>query len=309
MAEAAEVIVDTSDPSAPTEVRLDDAVPPKPEGMAPDAAISDLKRQMEESRAASERRLNEANRQIQEAAERASRAERQVVETQRSSVGTVLDSLTKDQDAIRRDMKAAYEASEFDRLSELQVKLSTVSARIVEAEKGKLALDEETRRPQTRQAQETLPIAEQMARAAASQGSPRSAAWLRSHSDLISSPQGQKTIETAHYYALGQGAEPDTDAYFHHIETKLGLRTQESPPEGRNVARAEEFKPPMAAPVTRNATNQPGRGTSDNVVRLSPTQREQALMDRDQLYPKMSDKDALTMYARNMRDLQNEGRI
>lgn len=308
MAEAAEILVDTTDPNAPTEVRLDDTAP-KPEGMAPDAAISDLKRQMEESRTASERRLNEANRQIQEAAERATRAERQVVETQRSSVGTVIESLSREKDVLRRDLKTAYEGSEFEKVADLQDKLSLVNARIVEAEKGKLALDEETRRPQTRQVQETLPIAEQLARQAASQGSPRSAAWLRAHADLVSSPQGQKNIERAHFSALGEGAEPDTDAYFHHIETKLGLRTQENPSGGRNVAQTEEFKPPMAAPVTRNTTNQPGRGNSENVVRLSSTEREQALMDRDQLYPKMTDKDALTMYARNKVALQAEGKI
>lgn len=300
MVDAAEIAVDASDKTAaPVEVRIDDAAAPSPSA---DAAIDDLKQQIEASKAASAQRLAEKDRQIQEVATRAAHAERRVVETQRSSVGTVLDSIVREKEVLKRDLRAAFDAAEHEKAAELQDKLSLLNARMVEAEKGKQALDEEIQRPQSVQA---ISRAEQVARGT----SPRSAAWIRAHSDLFSTEEKFQTIARAHNYALSEGAREDSDDYFRLIEQRLGLNGESRPNSGRDAARTTEAHAPMAAPVTRDAHAAPGRGNSDNIVRLTAGEQEQAKMDRDSLFPKMSDADAYRMYAVNKRALQSEGKI
>jgi hypothetical protein len=48
--------------------------------------------------------------------------------------------------------------------------------------------------------------------------------WLREHRDWVVDPTKNARLTSAHYAAVAEGLEPDTDRYFEHVEKAIGLR-------------------------------------------------------------------------------------
>lgn len=237
----------------------------------PQEGIDDLKKELEESKKRQQERLDAAQRQIAEAAlrsaeeaKRANAAEARVLETQRDHVVTTVDLLTKERESAKRDYADAMAAGEFAKAADAQERMAIAAARLVEADKGRVALEDDIKQrkeqPEGRRADAShLSSAERLARNMEQQGNTRSAAWVREHPEYVNDPGLAKKVEQAHFYALGEGHAEASDAYFQAVNEKLGLngsaqdRTQRQEATSRSQA-------PLSAPVSRQSQGyQPGR--------------------------------------------------
>jgi hypothetical protein len=261
-----------------------DGVPPV-KIIPPQEGIDDLKKELEESKKRQQERLDLAQRQIAEAAaraaeesKRANAAEARVLETQRDAVGTTVDLLTKERESAKRDYADAMQAGDFGKAADAQERMSIAAARLVKAEEGRLALEDDLKRrdqPEGRRPDgSNLSSAEKLARNMEQQGNIRSAAWVREHPEYVNDPSLAKKVEQAHFYALGEGYAEASDAYFQAVNSKLGLNGQ----SGERTQRQEDTSrsaAPLSAPVSRQSQGyQPGRMPSR--ITLSAEQAQTA---------------------------------
>lgn len=249
--------------------------------------IDDLKKELEDSKKRQQERLDAAQRQIAEAAQRAAEeskranaAETRVLETQRDQVVTTVDLLTKERESAKRDYADAMAAGEFGKAADAQERMAIAAARLVEADKGRLALEDDIKRrdqPEGRRPDvSNLTKAEALARNMEQQGNMRSAAWVREHPDYVNDANLAKKVEQAHFYALGEGYAEASDAYFQAVNDKLGLNGSMQDRNQRQES-ASRSQAPLSAPVSRQSQGyQPGR--MPNRITLSA---EQASTARD----------------------------
>lgn len=264
-----------------------------------DEGIESLKEQVARAQRDSANRLAEKDRVIADAFKRASDAEREVTVVKKDQVGTIIDSLMKDKEAARRDYQAAMEGGDYAKAADAQDRLSLSNARIVEAERGKLALEDEAKNHRPVAVQSVTDPVETMAGSL----SPRSASWVRSHPDYARDPRLTRQMVRAHEDAIDEGHAPDSDGYFGFIETKLGVGRPQRQESGRDMNRA-----PVAAPVGRDIAQAPGQNRPGTVT-LSPNEVRAAMDTLSPLYPDASRDELLRIYAKNRSDLISEGRM
>lgn len=260
--------------------------------------IESLKEQVERAKRESATRLAEKDRQIADAFRAAQDAQRETVTVKKDQVGTIIESLTKDKDAARRDYAAAMTAGDFDKAADAQDRISLANAKIVEAERGKVALEEEAKVPP-----KAAPVLDAVDRLAASL-SPRSAAWVKAHPDYARDPKLNRQMIRAHEDAVDEGHPLDSDGYFAYINTKLGL-TERRQAEGRQ---ADSSRAPVSAPVGRDVTQSPGAQRPGS-IKLEPHEVRTAIETLSPLYPKADRAELLKIYAQNKQDLIAEGKI
>jgi hypothetical protein len=135
----------------------------------------------------------------------------------------------------------------------------------------------------------------------ASQLSPRSAAWVRSHPEYVKDPVKYESMLRAHNVAVAEGYAPDSDAYFQFVESRLGFRNEqkaeaEPDPTATAAKPSQKRQSAPAAPSSSVAGSGSGRTL---VARLSSEEREIAEM------LKMSPEE----YAKHREDLRKEGKI
>ena len=332
--EGAEVTIADAAGAGPIEIVIDkpgEAAPPVPiVAQAPavvepqkivtaDEGIESIREQVARAKEDSARRLSEKDRRIQEAFQAAQRAEQEVAEARKEvlsvkqgAVLTVLDSLRRDKDDAKREYKVAMEAGEFDKAADAQDKISLANARIVEAEKGKLELEERAKAPPPAPRRpEPLASDDPAERFAASieKDSPRSAQWIRQHPEFARDQSKTEDMTAAHYAALGKRIKPDTPSYFEFIEQELGITKapvadrQTVDPPARETSRA-----PASAPVSRDVAQSPG-ATRPNIVRLSAAEVRTAYDTYAPLYPKATKQELLQKYAQDKVALMEEGKI
>ena len=270
--------------------------------------IKSLQAQIDQAKRESAERLASKDRVIAEAFKRAQEAEHEAATVKLDQVGTILDSLTKDKDAARRDYKLAMEAGDFEKAGEAQERMALTAARIIEAEKGKMVLAEEAKNPPRQtQVQPSDPV-ELVARTMDSQ---KAADWVRAHPEqVISGPDGAQLSPralSAHYAAIAAGHRGGTDAYFEFLNAQFNPPApkievaQET--QGRDMNRA-----PISAPVARDAPQTPG-ATRPSSIRLEPSEVQIALDTFGPLYPKESRDQLLQRYAKEKMALIDEGKI
>lgn len=288
----------------PVEVALtDNKTEQKPaQIITADEGIESLKEQVERAKRESTQRLAEKDRQIADAFRTAQEAQRETVSVKKDQVGTIIDSLSKDKEAARRDYSAAMQAGDFDKAAEAQDRISLANAKIVEAERGKTALEEEARNPR----QQVQPINDPADRLAASL-SPRSADWVRKHPEYARDAKLNRQMVRAHEDAVDEGHSPDSDDYFSYINSKLGL-TEGRQVETRQQQHREASHAPVSAPVGRDVAQSPGAQRPGTVF-LKPNEVKAAIETLSPLYPKASRDELLKIYAQNQKDLIAEGRI
>lgn len=309
MAESAIEIKVEDDTAKPVEVVLDDKAPKDSAAkiVTAEEGIDDLKAQVEKARRESAERRAAGDREIQAALQRASAAEARETVAKRDHVGTIMEKLAADKDAAKRDLKLAHEAGDFDKVADAHDRISMANARIVEAEKGKLALEDEIRTPQRQpQAQPNDPV-EAYARAM----SPRAAAWIRQHPEVVvRGAQGYEIAPkamAAHYAAIDEGAELDSDAYFERLDTALGAQRRVEPRQQQNGGR-DVSRSPTSAPVNRDSVQAPGapqRGT----VRLEAYEVQNAIDTLGPLYPDKNRNELCKIWVENRNALIAEGRM
>jgi hypothetical protein len=262
------------------------------DSQTPEDGIAELKSMLEQEkklRLEAESRAHQAQQTVQKAA----------VEIQDSNLIMIkgaMDNVKQGSEALKRSYSEAMTVGDYNAAANIQEQMSINAAKMLQLQNGKDALEEKLKnpRPQTDDPVERI----------TSQLSPRSASWIRQHPEVVRDRQMYEDMVRAHNHAVGEGHVLDSDAYFQHIEMRLGMRkplrnTQE---DGEEVTLSVAAAPtqrrtaPAAAPTTRTASGTPN---NSQVVRLSSEMREMASMMG------MSPED----YAKNMVALKREGKL
>jgi len=257
----------------------------------PDDGIESLKKRLEQETSA---RL-EAERRAREAQVAAYNAKNEVQDTNITLINQAMDNLKQSNEVLKSNLAVAMQSGDYERAAEIQTSLSENSAKLLQLDQGKTALETQKKQPQP------VPQHSDPVEALASQLTPRSAEWVRRNPDFARDPVKYQKMIAAHNIAVADGFRADTDDYFNEIEGILKIRraepekTQEDPTSQAAKPTQTRSSPPVA-PVSRSGTP---TGTRPNVVRLTAAEREIAQMMG------MTDSE----YAKNKLALQREGKL
>ena len=258
--------------------------------ITPEEGINHLKKQLEDERKA----RADADRRANEAQHLANRAQRDVQDGDYQLIVSAIDKAKSNSELLKNAYAESMAAGDYRKVADIQEALALNANKLSTLENGKSALENKLRQPV--QQVNNDPVEE-----FASRLTPRSANWIRNNPDYARDPKKYESMVRAHNHAMGEGYVPDTDAYFQHVESRLGLRNApetETDDDVVSVAAAPVQKRTAApaAPTTRMASNTSGKPTT---VRLTPEQREMASMMGQ----------TPEEYARNMVALKREGRL
>ena len=242
--------------------------------VSPEEGIKELRAKLEKeqiARADAEKRARDMQHNV-------NRANNEVQDTNLQLIHSAMDNIKRNGEMLKQHYAAALQAGAFDKAAEIQEHISLNSAKFLQLENGRSALQARLDNPQP-QVQEPVDPVEQVA----SQLSPRSAAWVRNHPQCITDKRLYQKMVGAHNIAVADGYSPDTDDYFDFIETQMGFRRRSAgsvdvevdEPMSAASAPAQRRNAPPAAPSSRAAS---GSGGNKNIVRLSAEEREMAQM-------------------------------
>ena len=250
--------------------------------VSPEDGISDLKKRLEAEKAArtqAEQAKAEAERRAHAAWVESQRHQATAQDSNYQMVLSAIGTVEQRSLALRGAYAEAMTAGDYEKAAEIQEHIAVNASHLTDLKKGQRAMEDAAKRQKEeapRQVQGGDAI-EQWAQTV----TPRSANWLRSHKEALSTPAMQKRVLLAHGLALDEGVEPDSDAYFDFVERNIGLKREtpkrmmaqeteeDSPLSSASTAVPRRSVSPPAAPVSR------GNGRQ-NTVRLSPEEREHA---------------------------------
>ena len=271
--------------------------------------IKSLQQQVEQAKRDSADRLAAKDRAIADAFKRAQEAERETASVKLDQVGTIIDSLNKDQAAAKRDYRQAMEAGDFDKAADAQERMAISAARIVAAERGKMALADEVKNPPRQQTSSDDDPVEAVAR---SMTSTRSANWIRNHPDMVASGTISPLALAGHNLAVYNGHAPDSDAYFTYIENFVKNSGQTSSPRQdrheRQDGNGRNMNASVSAPVGRSA---PQSSPESGGGRISFTKGDvdYVMEQYAPLFPKENRDQLLMRFHRDREALRAEGKI
>jgi hypothetical protein len=264
-------------------------LPPEEEPQEEEPAyITDLKRQLSEEKAGrirAEQQAHQANRETH-------RARGEVDETNLQLVVNAIDTVSRDQELMKQAHTYALQNGDFARATEIQSEMSANSAKLLQLENGRQAMENAPRQPEP-QMPPTDPVED-----FASRLSPRSADWVRKHPEFVRDQRLNAKMIAAHNLAVADGIPTDTDEYFDAIEETLKVTPKPAQNDTDDQYAAKAVRRRDAAPAAAPA-NRGGQSASSNVVRLSAAEREMAEMMG------MKPED----YAKNKVALKKEGKI
>lgn len=269
---------------------------PKPEPAEKEddqsSVVAELRRQLEDERRAR--------------AEADSRAQTALSTAQDSNYTTIVNAIAARETVmvqLEAELASAIETGDGARAAKLQRRINAVDIELDKLNSGKAYLEDQSRQGRTegRVEPQPQPQKREMPRDRKEEilqtVHPRSADWLRRHPDCLDDPAKNARMMAAHYEAVAENIEPNSDAYFAHIETKLGYRqparkepeVQKDPPP-----RQQQRDVVPAAPAARDMN-----GGSRMTVTLTREERETA----ESLGIDLKD------YARNKLALIREGQL
>jgi hypothetical protein len=258
-------------------------------------------------------RANAAEEARRQQEEEASSLRERADNSELTAVTSSIETAKQLQESAQREFERAMEAGEFPKASAAQVQLSKAAAQIDRLESEKVRLETAPKRPIT-EGRVEAPAGDPVEKFL-SGFTPKSQAWLRAHRDHLPPALGGDPVKNAsmmlgHEKAKRDGIQLESDDYFRVIEETAGIRTPVS--AAAAVIPAEEAAPaakpkPRAqpsAPVNRDVPAANGARTTRTVT-LNQQQREAAKMS----FPHLTEKEAYGIYAKNLLDLEAEGKI
>jgi hypothetical protein len=286
-------------------------------------------KQQEEARraadatAANERAMREqAQREAQQARKAAEEAAERANNSELANIENGIAAAQKELEAHEAEYTRAAEAGEFAKMASIQTKLSKAAAALDRLEASKTAYDA---RPATttegrvvEQPAATNPVEQYLAGFA-----PVAQNWLRQHMDCIDPRVGGNAAKNSmmmagHYAAKAKNIAEGTPEYFKVLEEHIGGQQEATIPAvvPGVTSRAAEVQAavvepktsksaPVAAPVSRDAPSAAGAPRSVREVRLTKDQQEMARVS----FPHLPENQAYGMYARNLIELEAEGKI
>ena len=255
-----------------------------------EVGIRELKFQLEQEKLA----RAQAEQNARMAAQREFAAKSEVTDTNLSLINNAISTTQQETAYLKSGYREAMANGDYDRAAEIQQRMADNSARLLQLENGKDALERQGRQTAPQFTAPADPV-----EMLASQLSPRSAAWIRNNPQVATDQRLFQKMIAAHNLALADGLTPDTDDYFASVEDSLRIRRPEptyEDPMAQSATVTQRRSAPPAAPVSRSGT---GTGSNPNRVTLSAAEREMAQMMG------MTDKE----YAQNKLALQKEGKL
>lgn len=307
----------------------------------PSVGVDDLRRQLDSSeeklRAANQRTADEqrrtadAERRAREASQESARLAIAHDDTQYTMVVNSLAANESEMVALQRQKAEALEKGEYAQSAVFDAQMAKVGARIVSLENGKIAIEE-----QRKNAPKVVPQQQQVSQAEANEQfiaglPPKTQIWIRQHPEFFTDANFRdRALAAAQHAEKIKGYTAHDDEYFHSIEADLGIGQQQQ----QQTNAAQQHQSSVANPTsqagvvqerqsptpTRAATPSPAAAPSRSVpdteggqrqpskrILLTPEQREMAAI----LHPKRlpTDPDPEVVYAKNLYELQKEGRI
>ena len=286
-----DIAIDLDDeaPGKPAEeevfVEKKEEAKPAADAPAVEEAMEDLKRQLAEK----EERLAAAEQRATSAAQLAHQQSTRAHESDLQLVTNAIGQIEQVQPVLQANYARALAEQDFDEAAQIQVAMTRNETNLAQLRQGKSSLEG---------AAPAAPIVDPV-EALASQLSPRSAGWVRSHPEYARDPSKYQKMLGAHNMAMADGYAVDSDAYFEHVEGLLGIRqasTRQDDDVAATVTGGRTAAPP-SAPVSRGGG---GTGSGNpNRVTLSKEEREIAALNG------MTDQE----YARQKLALQREGKL
>lgn len=295
-----------------------------------DEPVDDLVKQFKDQAEQDRRRAEAAERHAAEQAHAAERARAdataartEVVDSQYDTVVTGIGGAEAEIASAKRDYKAASEAGDWDKQAEAADRLAAARARHVRLDEAKAELEarkaapvSETRRPEATETRRAPQPADQFEAYVANRTEP-TAKWLREHKDWVTDPKKNAKLTGAHYDALAEGHAVDTQGYFDHVETVIGLRKDGA--NGQSASRQQQQRPARrpsvpVAPVQASGGGTNGGGTE---VRLKKFEADAAVdgthvWNYDDPSPqkrfKKGDPIGVQEFARRKLEMQKDGR-
>jgi hypothetical protein len=278
-------------------------------------------RRAAEATAANERQLREqaqtqaaqARQEADQYRESASNSELAIIENGITSANSQIESL-------QEEYTRAAEAGEFAKMGQIQTKIAKASATLDRLENTKATFD--VRKTQTTEGRVESPTVQQPAlEQYLSQFAPAAQTWLRQHPDCVPAQFGGDAVKNSkmmagHYGALAQNIVPNTNEYFEYLDSHLGTAAQTTQvntveSKAATIQVADTTSRPVkqvqpSAPPSRDtpaANGQQQRSVRE--VRLTKDQQEMAKVS----FPHLPESQAFGQYARNLIELEAEGKI
>jgi hypothetical protein len=279
----------------------------------------------ERIRIAEQNTINERNARLQ--AEQNHQQEQQRSQEQSSQRELALltqniESTSGQLESLQEELARQNEAGEFKEAAKTQGRIARTAAALdrMENEKASFETNASQRRGPSHEGAVTPPQPggqrQQTVGAQLEQWlstlDPPAAKWIRDHPEcappnLGGTKSGYAKMMAGHWAAEEAGVETNSPDYFRMIEERTGHRqATEQPSSGkRPVQPAGQRRVIPSAPPSREApggAHTPGRTRQ---VRLSKQQQEHALLS----YPHLAPQAALAEYARNLVELEAEGKM
>ncbi len=234
-----------------------------------------------------------------------------------SEIDTGISNATKEIASTQKELSSALAEGNFERVAEVQTRLSRASAALDRYEAKKA--DYETSQ-QSRTTTEGAVTGDQQATQQASPFDryiggmePAAQTWLRAHPDCAPPQVGGKAdmnskMMRGHYDALAQGFPANSENYFRVIEESTGFREpvkaeedEEAPPPPKQPKKQAS----PSAPPSREPPGSPPTGNS-RTVRLTLAEQEAARFS----FPNLkTDQERFAEYAKNKVALDSEGKL
>ena len=197
-----------------------------------------------------EREEKEAARRRADTAEREARvATARVADSDLDSVTNAISMVEMQREKVKRQLKDAMEAGDFDGTVKAQEDLSEAITKLNALKEGKNYIEQRKSEPVNVDPQEAY----------IGKFTQRSQEYLRQHRELVTNENKNKRMISAHYEAEAEGHKPDSEAYFQFLDNKLGYA---------DAPKKAPSRMPAGAPVSRgNGDIQ--SGGNGNVIKLS----------------------------------------
>lgn len=235
-----------------------------------DDGIEELRRRLEQERLA---RL-EAEKRAFQATEQVQRAAIEVEDTQYHLVKSAFDTVKRDQELLRANLREAMQIGDYDKAAEINESMSMNSIKLSQLEQGLVEMQSRARPVQEMPRQKPMTV-ESTVNDLINRVTPLSARWLQDNKSHIRDERALRIVARAHEDAIDMGIIPESTEYFELVEARLGIKRGSSDAEDSALSAAsaptQRRSAPPAAPVSRG-----GAGNRPGVIRLTKEQAEAA---------------------------------
>lgn len=242
----------SEEPEIEVEIEQDAPVVEAKKDGSEDAIAAAIREQAKEYevKLVAEREEKEAARRRADTAEREARvATARVADSDLDSVTNAISMVEMQREKVKRQLKDAMEAGDFDGTVKAQEDLYEAITKLNALKEGKNYIEQRKSEPVNVDPQEAY----------IGKFTQRSQEYLRQHRELVTNENKNKRMIAAHYEAEAEGHKPDSEAYFQFLDNKLGYA---------DAPKKAPSRMPAGAPVSRgNGDIQ--SGGNGNVIKLS----------------------------------------